>query len=223
VVTFNKEVFERWWNTSIRSSDSDEFVHGPFRGTEEGAFFCCAYDILRATGEEPLRDLVVQAYIISQGMDPSAAKMATTRLAAQGMFEEDSVQFLLDKVEYRKRAEAEERIHSIVVAKIDELEKRTKQSDNFETEQNQLTAEKLLIDAGLRYMADRTKQKAIDMKRREHRALRESMVKGKEQLKNVTQVPSKEEIRQFFVMAREMLTDKEFAELSGSKALNSGD
>ena len=227
MLTISKETFARWWDTAVRPEDQDEFIHGPHRGNDGAAHFCCAYDILRTkrgeSGAHSPHDIVVQAYVISQGMDQSAAKMAVVRIAAQGMYDEDSVQFLLDKVEYRKRAEAEERIHAIAVAKIEELDKRTKAADNFETEQTHLSAEKLLLDASLRYMADRTKQKSVDMKRREQRALRESMVRGKTELKNVTALPTKEEIRQFFVMAREMLTDKEFDELSGRKALTSGD
>jgi|HubBroStandDraft_2_1064218.scaffolds.fasta_scaffold31320_2 hypothetical protein len=225
MTTLTPEVFERWWSTCVRREDGDEFVHGPFRGTQEAAYFCCAYDTLRARNEH--RDIVVQAYIISQNIAPSAAKSAGVRIAAQGMYDEDSVQFLLDKVEYRKRAEAEERIHAIAVSKIEELAKRAASKSSFEDSENpykdQLATEKLILDASLRYMTDRTKQKAVDMKRRETRALRESMAKGKQELKNVTQIPTKEEIRQFAQMARDMLTDKEFAEIFEPKALPSGE
>jgi hypothetical protein len=228
MLTFSKETFERWWQTSVRPEDQDEFVHGPHRGDDEAAHFCCAYDILRTKhggpGAKPAHDIVVQAYVISQGMDPAAARMATVRIAAQGMYDQDSVQFLLDKVEYRKRAEAEERIHAIAVAKIEELNLRTKDGKSIEDSEDpykdKLATEKLLLDASLRYMADRTKQKSVDMKRRENRALRESMSKGTEQLKNVTALPTKEEIRQFAQMAKDMLTDKEFDEIFARKALN---
>jgi len=225
MLSLTKEAFERWWNVSVRPEDAQEFIHGPWRGTEDCAFFCCAYDMLRSRNEN--RDIVVQAYLISQNIDPSASKSAQIRIAAQGMYDEDSVQFLLDKVEYRKRAEAEDRIHAIAVAKIEELNKRAASKLNFEDGldpyKDQLATEKLVLDASLRYMTDRTKQKSVDMKRREQRALRDSMVKGKEQLKNVTALPTKEEIRQFAQMAKDMLTDKEFAEIFGGKALPSGD
>jgi hypothetical protein len=228
MLTFSKETFERWWQTSVRPEDQDEFVHGPHRGTDEAAFFCCAYDILRSKrgdlGKQPPYDIVVQAYVISQGMDQSATRMAAVRIAAQGMYDQDCVQFLLDKVEYRKRSEAEDRIHAIAVAKIEELGKRASAKANFEDGldpyKDQLATEKLILDASLRYLADRTKQKSVDMKRRENRALRESMSKGTEQLKNVTALPTKEEIRQFAQMAKDMLTDKEFDEIFARKALN---
>jgi protease II len=221
MLTLSKETFERWWNTAVRPEDQSEFVHAGWRGTEEAAYFCCAYDLLRSRNEN--RDIVVQAYLVSQNIDPSAAKSAQVRIAAQGMYDEDSVQFLLDKVEYRKRAEAEERIHAIAVAKIEELNLRTKDENYFAEYGDQLATEKLVLDASLRYMTDRTKQKSVDMKRREQRALRDSMVKGKAELKNVTQIPSKEEIRQFAQMAKDMLTDKEFAEIFGGKVLPSGE
>ncbi len=215
------DVFERWWSTAVRPDDGSEFVHGPFRGTQEAAYFCCAYDLLRSRNEN--RDIVVQAYLISQNIDPSASKSAGVRIAAQGMYDEDSVQFLLDKVEYRKRAESEERIHAIAVAKIEELNLRSKDEGFFEDYEGRLATEKLVLDASLRYMADRTKQKSVDMKRREQRALRESMVKGKAELKNVTALPTKEEIRQFAQMAKDMLTEKEFDEIFVRKGLPSAD
>lgn len=212
------EYFERWWNTSVRASDSDEFVHGPWRGTLESARFCCVYEAIKGTAG---KDLVVQSYVISQNLDQSCSRQAAIRLAAQGMFEEDAVKFLLDKIEYRTRAAAEERIHAILVAKIEELAVRAADNDFLEPDER-LATEKVLLDSSLRFMADRTKQHALDMKRRERKALTDSIEEGKKQLKNVTQLPSKEEIKQFFQMAREMLTEKEYEELSGRKALTDG-
>jgi len=226
MLDLTEEVFERWWSTSVRPEDQDEYVHGPWRGTLEGARFCAAYDILRTKrgeqGEHSPHDLVVKAYVISLNMAESCLREATVRIAAQGMYDEDSVRFLLDKVEYRKRAEAEERIASLAVAKIEELDKRAANGENFDEYDDRIKTEKLLLDASLRFLSDRTTQKKIDMQRRERRALRDSIADGKKQLKNVTQLPSKDEIRQFFQMAREMLTESEFDELSGRKALSDG-
>ena len=119
------EAFNRWWSTTILPEDASEFVH-LYRGTLDSARLVCAIDYLTNVQQGKWSaDTLVKAYCLAKNL-PEDGRDTTLALNAQYLYKEDATEFLLDRVRYRSRRVAEERIASLTTTKIEELHQRAK-------------------------------------------------------------------------------------------------
>jgi hypothetical protein len=192
------EAFNRWWSASILPEDAAEFVH-LHHGTMDSARFVCALEYLTTVQSGRWSaDTLVKAYCLAKNI-PEDLRDATTAQNTQYLYKEDATQFLLERVRYRSRKIAEERIASLTTTKIEELYQRSKYLDGKE----QLDAERLALEAGNKFLANQARERGAENERRNRRAMQQALERSRQAEYDVARVPSLPEAKNFIAMLME--------------------
>lgn len=221
--------FNRWWHGALLPEDANEFVHF-YGGTLDGARFACALTYLTNVDRRAMsNDIIVRAYLAAKNLPDSELRNVKARYEAQALYDEDSVQTLLERVRRRTRYAAEDRIIARTAAKIEELFNRTRtvpdgDDERAEFEMNggivnaelRFDTEKLALDAALRFMANTTKERSHDMVRRDKRAFAAAVAANQGKARDASAPPNADEAKQFLAMLHETLGTEQFTEIVAS-------
>lgn len=223
------DTFNAWWYGAVLPEDANEFVHF-YGGTLDGARFVCALSYLTNVERRTVaNDVIVRAYLAAKNLPDSELKNVKVRYEAQALYDEDSVQTLLERVRRRARYAAEDRIVSRTAAKIEELYDRVRPVPTDENEiaefqmnggivnaEMRYDTEKLALDASLRFMQNTTKERALDQTRRDKRAIASAMAANQGKAADAAALPNADEFKQFLAMMRDALGAEQFAEAIAS-------
>lgn len=194
------ETFQSWWNRALMPEDADEFVH--LRGgNKAGARLVCALDYLTATGQErPPADVIVRAYVLARKLPETSLADETVRIEAAYLYQDDAVQSLLDKLRYRERSVAMERVSKLTLKTVEE---QLQGGDEI----------KEAMKAGVSLMAIDQRAKEAEAKRRDNKAYRDALAMSRSNLRDSTQPPSREEALHSIVMFRELFGEQALREM----------
>lgn len=212
------EAFSRWWTATVLPEDSTEFVH-LLHGTLDEARYVCAIDyITNVEGTAMGADVTVRAYFLAKNK-PVDMTDSHARANAQYLSSTDAVAFLLDRVRYRSRRVAEERIANRAIAKIEELFERSAGLEGKE----QLDTERAALETSIKYMANQGKERAQEADRRSKKAAQDAITRNREGEGDMKRLPSQAEAQLHLAMLAEgygVETLQEMLKTIAPKALN---
>ena len=197
--------FDMWWNAALLPADADEFVH-VLGGNKLGARFVCAMDYFtRIDARELTYDLIVRAYCIAKKVPPEAltATMRDTkvRLDAQCLYDDPAVRALLERLQYRSRQIAMERIAVRTYSTVEKLYDRA--DAEFEPELR-LNMEKAALAASTTLLSIEERRASGEAKRREARAFRNVVEMSRAQMRDESAPPTLDEAKHTILMLREL-------------------
>lgn len=202
--------FDSWWRNALLPEDQSEFVH-IYNGNKLGARFVCALDYLsRVDNRNTTPDVIVEAYMLAKKLDAGAASDILVRQNAQYVYEDPSVKVLLDRIRYRTRAIAMERVAAKTYAKVEELYSR---ADVEADPDAKLAIEKVAINAGTTLLSIDERQRTADAKRRDAKAFREAMETSRQNQRDASQAPTLDEAKHFILMLKEQFGPEAIAQM----------
>jgi hypothetical protein len=192
------EAFNRWWATSILPEDAAEFVH-LHHGTIEEARFVAALDYLTNVQQGPWNsDTIIRAYCLAQNRALDM-RDSLVRANAQYILESPATSYLLDRVRYRSRRIAEERIANRTTTKIEEIFERTTILDGAE----RLNTERLALEMGIKYLSNQSRERGQEAERRAKKAVQSAMEYSRNSETDEKRVPTLAEAEHFLAMLAE--------------------
>jgi hypothetical protein len=204
----DQATFDRWWASAINPEDGEEFVH-LLGGNMVGARFVCALDLLKDSASSG--DNIVRAYCLAKELPEAAAREHIQRLNAQMLFDDPSVQTLIDRVTYRGERAARNRIANLAAAR---LEKLYRDSETGELEHD-AEFQSAVLGNSAKFLGIHAREKETEARRRERSAVRQSIERGRLREKEVGRIPTVEEAVGFLHMLRDELGEDEFARILG--------
>lgn len=220
-----KDVFSDWWFHRLLAEDANEFVH-VYGGTLEGARFVCALDYLSNVDQRKLgSDIITRAYCLAMDLELQS-QTGSVAVSAEGLYREDSVQFLLQRIRLRSSDYAVSKLYGRAVAKINELYDRTAPVlDNDEAAERQMNGlyvadleerrkhEELALRASTELVKEHNRNLREDTERREKRVIALKLAEGAAKDSQQFALPSPDEAKQFLVMLRESYGIEQFQEI----------
>jgi len=196
--------FEQWWSTALLPTDADEFVH-ILGGNKLGARFVCALNWFTSIDARQLSaDLIVRAYCAARKV-PADIMVETmrehkTRLDAQFLYDDPSVTSLLERLQYRSRAIAMERV---ATRTFETVEKLYTNADKEIDPDLRLGMQKAALVASTTLMSIDERRHSGEARRRENQAYRNSLEMSRERLSNDSSPPTLDEAKHTILALRE--------------------
>jgi hypothetical protein len=152
IYRLDEQTFEAWWKSEVDPADRDDYVH-LHQGHKEGARFVCALDLLQRGGRNRRTDdMVVRAYLLSVGAPESDLRSPVVRIEANGIYTDDAVEFLMERVRYRHVFTGADRVVKQTLAKIQEWYTRVEGDDHGMEYKQVLDTERAAVDAGVKLL-----------------------------------------------------------------------
>jgi hypothetical protein len=133
----------------------------------------------------------VRAYVLAKKLPEEMHRDDKTRMDAQYLYQDDAVETLLERLRYRDRHAAMDRVAKLTLRTVENGLKAA-----------EVNTDVLKVAATLMGVDQRARE--ADTKRRDVRAMREAMNASRQNLRDSTQPPSLEEFKHSLVMAIEL-------------------
>ena len=192
--------FMSWYSSSITKEDAYEFVY-IFKGTNKEARFVCALDYFNRNDKTLSNNVILEAYCISDNI-PVDYTSPQLRMNAQYLFETNAVHFLLDRVKYRAKRNAEEELINLSTRKIKDWFERADTAEMKDDKKAgmRLEVEKVAVEAALRFSSTMSKERQQDIARREKKSIQEGIERAKQMETEKKALPSESEAKQLLIM-----------------------
>ena len=205
----SQETFDRWWESAITVDDGEKFVH-VYQGNMLGARFVCAIDLLKLN--HPLTaDIIVQAYLAAAEIPDEHLKNHIHRISAQALYDDPSVQWLLDQVQYRSDRAARERIARRMSRRLERLYDETENPESL----RDVGLQKVIMEGSSRFLLLQSREKQADDMRRDKIAMQKAIAQGKMSEGETHKIPTLEEAKHFLHMLRDHFGAAEFSKILG--------
>lgn len=221
----SKEQFDDWWYYAVLGEDAAEFVH-VYNGTMSAARFVCALDYLTNMEHRRLSsDVITRAYCIACQL-PTTEATSKTIFEAEALYNDEAVQYLLERVRFRNSRYAVSRLYGKAVQKIEEILERTAPIDQDHPDED--IAERTLKGTFIPDLEDRRKHeelalgmivqlakidsrdRADEASRRDKRVVAEAIARGTAREEQKHTLPTVAEAIQSLRMLRDAYSDEEW-------------
>lgn len=174
-------------------------------GNKLGARFVCALDYFtRIDARSVTADVIVRSFCIAKKIDPETLletmRDPKTRLDAQFLYDDASVQSLVERLNHRSRALAIERVSMRTYETVEKL--YSKADEEHLDGEYQLDLRKAALNASVSLLSIEERRQSGESKRRDNRAYRQSLDMSRASMRDESLPPTMDEARGTILMLR---------------------